>query len=167
MKLGVSMENKELVQQSLQMQNLQKDNEKIRKELRKIREENVKLKQIIAYGNISTLETLIEQYMDYSRIYLKKIAMEIHITDYEKDSTEKVLELIEHLEHIENELHKMIEMKEEGRVADNENLRKNVKIAREMLPRLEQIIHLKIDKEKSDELAKVLSEFAPKLRKCL
>ena len=69
------------------MQKLREDNERIKKELRKIREENVKLKHIIAYGNISTLETLIEQYMDYSRIHLKKIAIEIHLTDYEKNST--------------------------------------------------------------------------------
>ena len=55
---------------NLQMQKLQEDNARIKKELRKVREENTKLKQIISYGNISTLETLIEQYMDYSRIHL-------------------------------------------------------------------------------------------------
>ena len=38
--------------------------QKLQKELRKMREENVKLKHIISYGNISTLSTLIEQYMD-------------------------------------------------------------------------------------------------------
>lgn len=141
--------------------------EKLKKELKRIKEENRKLRQIITYGNISTLSTLIEQYMDYSRIHMKKIAIEISLTEYEKDSTEKVMELIEHLEYIENELHKMIAMNEEGRVAQNENLRKDVKLAREMLPRLEQIIHLKIDENKSEELAKVLTEFAPKLRKCL
>lgn len=150
-----------------QMQKLQEDNERIKKELRKIREENVKLKHIISYGNISTLETLIEQYMDYSRIHLKKIVMEIHLTDYENESTEKVMELIEHLSYIENELHKMIAMKEEGRASDNEELKIGVKIAREMLPRLENIIHLKIDRSKSEELAEVLREFAPRLKKCV
>ena len=53
------------------------DTEKLRRELKRMREENRKLKHIISYGNISTLETLIDQYMDYSRIYLKKIAIEI------------------------------------------------------------------------------------------
>ena len=85
------------------------DNEKLRRELKKAIEENRKLKNIIAYGNISTLSTLIDQYMDHSRIYLKKIAIEIQLTDYEKSGTEKVLELIEHLEGIRTELHKMIE----------------------------------------------------------
>ena len=75
--------------------------------------------------------------------------------------------LIEYLECGENELHKLIAMKEEGRPADNANLRKDIRITREMFPRLEQIIYLKIDVNKSGELAKVLTEFAPKLRKCL
>ncbi|MBQ3444149.1 MAG: hypothetical protein IJG33_12995, partial [Selenomonadaceae bacterium] len=72
------------------------DSEKLRRELKRVREENRKLKHIISYGNISTLETLIDQYMDYSRIYLKKIAIEIQLTDYEQSGTDKVMELIEH-----------------------------------------------------------------------
>lgn len=35
-------------------------NEKLQRELRRVREENRKLKHIIAYGNISTLGTLID-----------------------------------------------------------------------------------------------------------
>ena len=80
-------------------------NEKLKRELRRVREENRKLKHIIAYGNISTLGTLIDQYMDYSRIHLKKIALEIQLTEYEESGTAKVLELIEHLEYIKEELH--------------------------------------------------------------
>lgn len=109
------MKNLELEQQNPQVMKLLEDNEKIRQELKRTREENEKLKYIISYGNISTLETLIDQYMDYSRVHLKRIAMEIHMTDYEKGSTEKVLELIEHLEYVENELHQLIAMKDKGR----------------------------------------------------
>ena len=141
--------------------------ENLKQEMRKIKEENRKLKEIISYGKISTLETMIEQYMDYSRIHMKKIAMEISMTEYEKNSTEKVMELIEHLEYIANELHKMIAMKEEGRVTDNENVRKAIRIAREMLPILEYIIHLKINMEKVENLTNILTEFAPKLKKCI
>ena len=61
-----------------------------------------------------TLETLIDQYMDYSRIYLKKIAIEIQLTDYEQSGTDKVIELIEHLECLKEKLHKLIAMSEEG-----------------------------------------------------
>ena len=60
------------------------DTEKLRRELRRVRDENRKLKHIISYGNISTLSTLIDQYMDSNRVYLKKIAVEVQLTDYEK-----------------------------------------------------------------------------------
>ena len=57
------------------------DKEKLKRELKRVKEENRKLKHIISYGNISTLETLVDQYMDYSRIHLKKIAVEIQLTN--------------------------------------------------------------------------------------
>lgn len=143
------------------------DNEKLRREMKRLREENRKLKHIISYGNISTLETLIDQYMDYSRIHLKKIALEIQLTEYEKSGTEKVLELIEHLECVENELHKMIAVGEEGAVGHNESLKHDVKLAREMIPKFEEIIRLHIDAQKSEGLENVLMEFAQEIRKYL
>ena len=146
---------------------LLEDNEKLKRELKRVREENRKLKHIISYGNISTLETLIDQYMDYSRIHLKKIALEIQLTDYEKSGTDKVMELIEHLECIKEELHKLIAVSEEGAVAHNDILRHDVKIAREMIAKLEEIVQLHIDSRKSAELEKVLMDFARKIKKCL
>ena len=140
-------------------------NEKLQRELRRVREENRKLKHIIAYGNISTLGTLIDQYMDYGRIHLKKIALEIQLMEYEKYATEKVLELIEHLEYIKEELHKLIEVGEEGAVFHNESLKHDAKMAREVMPKLEEIIQLHIDDQRSVELEKVLTEFAYKTKK--
>ena len=113
-----------------QLDKLLRDNEKIKSELRRTREENRKLKHIISYGNLSTLSTLIDQYMDYSRVHLKKIATEIQLTDYEKDSLDKVMELIGHLEHIELELYKLIEIGEEGRIAHNDSLKADGKYSR-------------------------------------
>ena len=146
---------------------LLEDNEKLKRELKRVREENRKLKHIISYGNISTLETLIDQYMDYSRIHLKKIALEIQLTDYEKSGTDKVMELIEHLECIKEELHKLIAVSEEGAVAHDDILRHDVKIAREMIPKLEEIVQLHIDSQKGAELEKVLTDFARKMKECL
>ena len=139
--------------------------EKLKRELRRVKEENHKLKHIISYGNISTLETLIDQYMDYSRIHLKKIALEIQLTEYEKTGTDKVMELIEHLEYIKEELHKLIAISEEGAVFHNESLKHDVKIAREMIPKFEEIVQLHIDEGKSNELETILIEFAQKMKK--
>ena len=140
--------------------------EKLRRELKRVREENRKLKHIISYGNMSTLETLIDQYMDSGRIYLKKIAIEIQLTDYEKSGTDKVLELIEHLEHIKEELYKLIEISEEGEVIHNDSLKHDIKMARELIPKLENIVQLHIDRKKSAEIEKELAEFAQRFRKC-
>ena len=79
-------------------------------------------------------------------MYLKKIAMEIQLTDYEKSGTDKVMELIEHLEHIREELYKLIEISEEGEVVHNESLRHDIKIARELIPKLENIVQLHMTK---------------------
>ena len=87
--------------------------------------------------------------------------------NYEQSGTDKVMELIEHLECIKEELHKLIAISEEGAVANNESLRHDVKIARELVPELENIIQLHIDSNKSMELEKILVEFAQKIRKCL
>lgn len=141
------------------------DKEKLKRELKRVKEENRKLKHIISYGNISTLETLVDQYMDYSRIHLKKIAVEIQLTEYEKSGVEKVMELIEHLECIKDELHKLIAVGEEGAVVHNNCLKHDVKIARELIPKFEEIIRLHIDSSKSVELEKILTEFAKKIKK--
>lgn len=143
------------------------DSEKLRRELKRMRKENRKLKHIISYGNISTLATLIDQCMDYSRVHLKKIALEIQLTDYEKSNMEKIMELIEHLECIKEELHKLIAISEEGAVVHNDSLRHDVKIARELIPKLENVIQLHIDSSKSAELEQVLTEFARQFRECL
>ena len=141
------------------------ETERLRRELKKVREENRKLKNIISYGNMSTLVTLIDQYMDSSRVYLKKIAMEIQLTDYEKSGTDKVIELIEHLEYIRKELYKLIKVNEEGAVVHNDSLRHDVKMARELIPKLEKIIQLHIDSTESEELEELLSEFVRKFKK--
>ena len=159
-------DNKEEIQVSPELGSSE-ETEKLKKELKKIKEENRKLKHIISYGNISTLETLIDQYMDYSRIHLKKIAIEINLTEYEKKGTDKVIELIEHLEHVKEELHKLIGISEEGAAAHDDSLRRDVKMAREIVPALEHIIQLQMNTKKSAELEELLTEFGQKLKKCL
>ena len=106
--------------------------------------------------------------MDYSRMHLKKIAMEIQLTDYEKDSLEKVMELVDHFEYVKIELERLIEINEEGLLADNEILQADVKMSKAIMHRLEEIVHLKkLDDDKSEELQKALRIFQEKLKKLL
>ena len=87
------------------------------------------------------------------------------MTDYEKDSAEKVMELIEHLDYVKMELHKLIAVSEEGLVIHNENLKADVKMARELIPELESIIQLHIDSTRSGELKAILEDFVQKFQK--
>ena len=135
---------------NFQVAHLQEINEKFQKELSKVKEENRKLKRIIAYGSISTLSTLVDQYMEYSRVHLKKIVTEIQLSDYEEESTVEVLSLIEHLDYVKMELHKLIAVGEEGLVIHNDNLKAVVRLARELIPELEGIIRLHVDAEQSE-----------------
>lgn len=95
------------------------------------------------------LSTLVDQYMEYSRVHLKKIATEIQLSDYEEESTVEVLSLIEHLDYVKMELHKLIAVGEEGLVVHNDNLKVDVRLARELIPELEGIIQLHVDAEQS------------------
>lgn len=79
---------------------------------------------------------------------------------------DKVMELVEHLEHIREELYKLIEISEEGEVVHNEGLRHDIKMARELIPKLENIVQLHIDRKKGAEIERVLAEFAQQFRKC-
>ena len=71
------MSNSAFEVENVQSVKISVSNEKLKRELRRVREENRKLKHIIAYGNISALGTLIDQYMENSRVNMKKIALEI------------------------------------------------------------------------------------------
>ena len=97
----------------------------------------------------------------------EKIATEIQLTDYEQESLDKVMELISRLEHIERELYKLIEVGEEGQLAHNDSLKAGVRLAREIIPKLEEIIQQRVDTDKSAALEGVLTEFAKRLRKIL
>ena len=76
------------------------------------------------------------------------------------------MELIENLEHIKEELYKLIEISEEGEVIHNDSLRHDIKMARELIPKLENIVQLHIDRKKSAEIEKELTEFAQRFKKC-
>ena len=53
---------------------------------------------------------------------MKKIETEIQLSDYEEESTVEVLSLIEHLDYVKMELHKLIAVGEEGLVVHKEQI---------------------------------------------
>jgi hypothetical protein len=65
------------------------------KELHNLRKDHKKLIRILEFGDISTLESLINTYQDLSKRHLSKIIKEYQFCVANKDDREKLQELIE------------------------------------------------------------------------
>lgn len=142
--------------------------ETLKKELETTRRQNRELQKIISLGNISTLSTLIEQYLVFSQVQFKKIAQEIQLTDYSRDNVEKVIRLLEHLDYARKELHVFIELHEEGIIGLNPHFQKCVFTAAAISQELEGIgLLLDMSEEEAGELHRLLTDFRQGLEKCV
>ena len=142
--------------------------ETLKKELETTRQQNLHLQKIISLGNISTLSTLIEQYLSFSQVQFKKIAQEIQLTDYSRDNVEKVIRLLEHLDYARKELHVFIDLHEEGIVGLNPHFQKCTFTATAISRELEEIgLLIDMSEEEAGELHRLLTGFQQGLEKCV
>ena len=142
--------------------------ETLKKELETTRQQNLHLQKIISLGNISTLSTLIEQYLSFSQVQFKKIAQEIQLTDYSRDNVEKVIRLLEHLDYARKELHVFIDLHEEGIVGLNPHFQKCIFTATAISRELEEIgLLIDMSEEEAGELHRLLTGFQQGLEKCV
>ena len=142
--------------------------ETLKKELETARKQNQHLQKIISLGNISTLSTLIEQYLAFSQVQFKKIAQEIQLTDYSRDNVEKVIHLLEHLDYARKELHVFIDLHEEGIVGLNPHFQKCIFKAAAIVRDLEGIGSLlDMGEEEAAELERLLTQFQQELGSCV
>lgn len=142
--------------------------ETLKKELETTRQQNLHLQKIISLGNISTLSTLIEQYLSFSQVQFKKIAQEIQLTDYSRDNVEKVIRLLEHLDYARKELHVFIDLHEEGIVGLNPHFQKCIFAATAISRELEEIgLLIDMSEEEAGELHRLLTGFQQGLEKCV
>ena len=142
--------------------------ETLKKELETTRQQNLHLQKIISLGNISTLSTLIEQYLSFSQVQFKKIAQEIQLTDYSRDNVEKVIRLLEHLDYARKELHVFIDLHEEGIVGLNPHFQKCLFTATAISRELEGIgLLIDMSEKEAGELHHLLTGFQQGLEKCV
>lgn len=142
--------------------------ETLKKELETTRQQNLHLQKIISLGNISTLSTLIEQYLSFSQVQFKKIAQEIQLTDYSRDNVEKVIRLLEHLDYARKELHVFIDLHEEGIVGLNPHFQKCIFTATAISRELEEIgLLIDMSEEEAGEFHRLLTGFQQGLEKCV
>ena len=96
-KLGVKMEQEVSYRQLM-------------KRLKAKEKENQKLRQMLTLENISTLEMMVRECMRYNRDQIRKIAMEIQLTEYDKENVEQVRMMVEFLENMCEELKRLTEV---------------------------------------------------------
>ena len=134
--------------------------EALKKDLKAAQQENQRLQKIISLGNISTLSTLIEQYLAFSQTQFRKIAREIQLTDYSRDNVEKVIRLLDHLEYAKKELHVFIDLHEEGIVGIHPRLQNCLFMGAAIVQDLERLgTMLDMSEERTTELQDMLREF--------
>jgi hypothetical protein len=88
------------------------DYEQNKKRLQQLETRYRKLKSLINYGNVSNLETLIDQYTTYSRNQLKKIVTELQLNEYEDSDFNQVKEFISFLDAVRTELEAMTSLQQ-------------------------------------------------------
>ena len=95
----------------------------IKKELRKAQQELNKYRKILTYGNVSTLETLIDDYLALSKTHLKRIVKEINLADGTSAEIRDTLQLIAFFDTMRTQLYDFVAIHDEGRMLLNPSLR--------------------------------------------
>ena len=140
--------------------------EALKKDLKTAQKENQKLQKIISLGSISTLSTLIDQYLAFSQAHFRKIAREIQLTDYSRDNVEKVIRLLDHLEYARKELHVFIDLHEEGIAGLHPRFQSCLFTGTAIVHDLERLgTLLDMSEEQTVELQEMLREFQYVLEK--
>lgn len=92
------------------------DYNEIKKMLNVAKKRCVKYQKIIEMGNISSLDVLVEEYINFSKTKLKKIANEIKLNEYSLESNKEVAYFISYLDFVRNELSNFTDLAELGRL---------------------------------------------------
>ena len=166
-------ENRELRQKSVQVitKSVEKtpaDYEELKRENKRQRDRIAKLSLIVECGNISTLDSLIEDYTNFSRDKLKKIAIETSCTNFSTVEVKKVISLVEYLNYVGGELYGLVSIYEQGRFIGNPQYQ----LCRMKLVELQNLINKKnllshIDPRKMKELSTYINTFVESVESCI
>lgn len=136
------------------------DYQALRKNFKRLQDNYDKLKQLIAFGNINTLDYLIDEYTSKSRSMLKRISVEIQLTNYDSSQIKKISDLIDYLEYVSEELASFISIHEEGKFVLSPKLRACNMSAKKICKRLGKKNALApIPKERLEDFQEVLENF--------
>lgn len=133
------------------------DYEENKATIRRLEQKINKYQKIFELGSMSELGVLIDKYVDYSKQQLRKIAMEIKSTSYERYQIIQIINLIDFITKIRDELHSFIITTEEGKFLINPAYSKvsiDINEITDTLKEKKKIINL--DEDKLEELHQLL-----------
>lgn len=134
----------------------------------RFKDENTKLKKIIAFGNISTLDMLIEEYTSKSKPLLKRIATEIQLTNYDSSQIKSLYDFIDYLDYVSDELSSFLAIHEEGKFTLSPTLRSCQLAANTICKKLSRKSAFgKVKLENQEMLHITLTSFIDTLDACL
>lgn len=76
--------------------------------LKELEEENSRLKLFLKYGEVSLVETTVQEYQAFSKAKLQKIVREFRLLDAGRNERESILALIAYLDSVIEELENLI-----------------------------------------------------------
>lgn len=133
------------------------DYEENKATIRRLEKKISKYQKIFELGNMSELGILIDKYVEDSKKQLRKIAMEIKSTSYERYQIIQIINLIDFMAKIRDELYSFIITTEEGKFLINPAYRKvsfDINVITDTLKEKKKIINL--DEDKLEELHQLL-----------
>lgn len=133
------------------------DYEENKATIRRLEKKISKYQKIFELGSMSELEILVDKYVEDSKKQLRKIAMEIKSTSYERYQIIQIINLIDFMAKIRDELYSFIITTEEGKFLINPAYRKvsfDINVITDTLKEKKKIINL--DEDKLEELHQLL-----------
>lgn len=94
------------------------DYEQLKKNNRLLQQRCKNYENLLSAGNISSLDTLIDSFINSSKTKLKKIVTEIKLNEFSQSTNKQVEYFISYLDFIRNELNSFINISELGKSND-------------------------------------------------
>ena len=132
--------------------------------LRQMKKRCTKLQRIIEIGNISSLQSLIQQYISYSKLQLKKISVEIKLNEYGLAENTQIKDFINYLDFISDELQKFLRLTEQGKFIEQPRLNNCKREINNTIKLLQKINVTKFQDEQSQELCDSLLLFGKNIK---
>ena len=134
------------------------DYEQLKRRCAFLEKQNHSYRSIIEHGSITTLERLVEKYIQESKSQLRKIIGEVSVTSFSGDTANEVRKLIEHLDNTRMHLHTLIAVQSGGNYTFHPKFQSAMRKAKEISKLMDSLENITgLSDLKADELLVTLT----------